>query len=240
MSWSPNVVESGRPAVWGHRGASHAERQNSPAAFDQAYAWGASGVELDIRRTADDQLVVHHDADLEDGRLIIDLAAADLPDYVPTLAWVLDGWKDRTVNIEVKSDDKDKDYDPDYPVIDLLLGVLADADEGPTPAGHIVTSFDKQVIDRIRVADTSRPTGLITYSPLAGRGLGKLAEEGHVAVMAGSMIARGGFMKKARAAGLFVGVWTVNEVDEMERLAELGVDAIMTDLPDLAIETYQR
>lgn len=239
MTWTQRAVEARNfPEVWGHRGASRAQRQNSPAAFDQAYEWGAAGVELDIRRTADAQLVVHHDADLEDGRLIIDTPAAELPDYVPTLAWVLERWQDRTVNIEVKSDEGDKDWDPEYPVVDLLADVLAAADESAAPVPHIVTSFDRRVITRMRAVDSDRPTGLITWSPLAGRQLRGLAEDGHVAVMAGSRIARAGFMKKAAEAELFVGVWTVNDVDEMTRLAQLGVHAIMTDLPDLALQTY--
>ena len=43
-------------------------------------------------------------------------------------------------------------------------------------------------------------------------------------------------LAEARALGLRVVVWTVNEVDEMLALARLGVDGIITDYPDRAIE----
>ena len=43
-------------------------------------------------------------------------------------------------------------------------------------------------------------------------------------------------LTEAHALGLRVVVWTVNEVDEMMALARLGVDAIITDFPDRAIE----
>ena len=50
--------------VIAHRGASRAERENTVAAFRRAAEMGADAVELDVRRTADGVLVVHHDAHL--------------------------------------------------------------------------------------------------------------------------------------------------------------------------------
>src|SRR4051794_36499575 len=47
--------------VLGHRGASAARPENTLAAFATALADGADGVELDVRRTLDGVLVVHHD-----------------------------------------------------------------------------------------------------------------------------------------------------------------------------------
>ena len=70
-------------------------------------------MELDVRRTADGVLVVHHDAHLADGRAIVELAAADLPDAVPTLAAALDACAGMGVNIEIKNNHPDPDLDPD-------------------------------------------------------------------------------------------------------------------------------
>ena len=47
-------------------------------------------------------------------------------------------------------------------------------------------------------------------------------------------------MEIARALGLTVSCWTVDEREEMLRLAALGVDAILTDRPDLLAETLGR
>ena len=44
-------------------------------------------------------------------------------------------------------------------------------------------------------------------------------------------------MAEAHALGLRVVVWTVNEVEDMLALARLGVDGIITDYPDRALET---
>lgn len=45
-----------------------------------------------------------------------------------------------------------------------------------------------------------------------------------------------GLVDDAHAAGLPVAVWTVNEPEDMARLAKFGVDAIVTDYPDIAAE----
>ena len=50
------------PLVIAHRGASREAPENTPAAFEAAIAVGADAVELDVRRTADGELVVHHNA----------------------------------------------------------------------------------------------------------------------------------------------------------------------------------
>ena len=50
------------PLVIAHRGASRDAPANTPAAFEAAIAVGADAVELDVRRTADGVLVVHHNA----------------------------------------------------------------------------------------------------------------------------------------------------------------------------------
>ena len=70
--------------VIAHRGASKAFPENTVAAFRGAAAMGADMVELDVRRTADGYLVIHHDARLPDGRVIYDLRARELPPRCPT------------------------------------------------------------------------------------------------------------------------------------------------------------
>ena len=59
-----------RPLVLGHRGASAGAPENTVAAFTRARELGADGVELDVRRTADGVLVVHHDPDVRGVGLI--------------------------------------------------------------------------------------------------------------------------------------------------------------------------
>ena len=69
------------PAVIAHRGASRAERENTVAAYRRAGEMGADAVELDVRRTTDGVLVVHHDPHLGDGRLIAAARAGEPVDW---------------------------------------------------------------------------------------------------------------------------------------------------------------
>ena len=82
------------PLVLGHRGASAAAPENTLAAFARARELGADGVELDVRRTADGVLVVHHDPEVDgfgaDRRRSRSQSSAPRMPSVPTLAEALD------------------------------------------------------------------------------------------------------------------------------------------------------
>ena len=67
------------PLVFGHRGASAVAPENTILAFARARELGADGVELDVRRTADDVLVVHHDPHVDGFGVIFDHTFAALP-----------------------------------------------------------------------------------------------------------------------------------------------------------------
>ena len=67
------------PTVIAHRGAREAARENTLPAFRLAREFGAEWVELDARRTADGVVVVHHDAQLADGRVLAELTVDELP-----------------------------------------------------------------------------------------------------------------------------------------------------------------
>ena len=76
--------------VIGHKGAAGLAPENSLEAFRMAREVGADGVELDVRRTADGALAVHHDPTLGDGRRLMDVATGELPAGIATLPPVLD------------------------------------------------------------------------------------------------------------------------------------------------------
>jgi len=118
-----------RPTVIAHRGACRRAPENTVAAFELARELGSDWVELDVRRTADGALAVHHDAALADGRLIVDLAASDLPPDVPGLGAALDACRGMGVNIEIKNAPVDADFDPDRTLAGDVVALLADRGE---------------------------------------------------------------------------------------------------------------
>src|SRR2546423_3094996 len=97
--------------ILGHRGASAHRPENTLDAFLEARRLGADGVELDVRRTADDALAIHHDATLPDGRRLIDLTVAQLPGSVPLLEAALEVCEGLTVNVEIKNASQEPDFD---------------------------------------------------------------------------------------------------------------------------------
>ena len=61
------------------------EKENTLAAFRRARRMGADAVELDVRRTADGAMAIHHDAALADGRLICETDSSALTGLVSFL-----------------------------------------------------------------------------------------------------------------------------------------------------------
>ena len=73
--------------IFGHRGASAHAHENSVAAIRLTAAQGAHGVELDVRRTADGVLVVHHDAQLSPARCVKSNGARVKKRAIGEMAW---------------------------------------------------------------------------------------------------------------------------------------------------------
>lgn len=106
-----------RTKIWAHRGSSHTFIENSMAAFKQAIADGADGVELDVQRTKDGKLAVFHDENLKrltglDKHLweisweeLQTLTIGETAEKIPSLEEVLTFFKgtDLTLNIELKN-----------------------------------------------------------------------------------------------------------------------------------------
>ena len=103
------------PSVLAHRGANRMAPENTLQAFIAAGALGADGVELDVHRTADGALVVHHDAAARGLGVLAERPAAEIrtarPE-IPTLEEALEACTGMLVNIEVKNLPGDADYDP--------------------------------------------------------------------------------------------------------------------------------
>ncbi len=119
--------------MYGHGDDTPGNELNSLPSFQRARAAGANGVELDVRRTADDALVVVHDPSLRDVRQIAELPSAALPPEIPTLEQVLDICRGLTVNLEIKNYPRDPGFDSSQRVTKLVLDLLEAAAGATTP-----------------------------------------------------------------------------------------------------------
>jgi glycerophosphoryl diester phosphodiesterase len=216
--------------VIAHRGASRARRENTVAAFETARSLGADAVELDVRRTSDGVLVVHHDARLDGGAAIVDTPRADLPSHVPDLHTALDACRGMWVNVEIKNDPSEPDFDATDAVADEVIAALASRHE---PDRWLISSFRWETIERCRSIDPAIRTAWLTTA-VPPDAVDRLHAAGHSALHPWYGFVGEDLVAAAHGAGLTVNVWTCDDPDEMKRLAGFGIDGICTNVPDVA------
>ena len=244
-SYDAEVPASVPTQVWAHRGARRQAPENTVAAFARALELGADGVELDARHTADDIVVVHHDAAARGLGLLAERSFAEVraarPD-LPTLDEALDASRGGLVNVELKCLPGEPDYDAGHPLVPFVVDVL-------TRRAHrddvLISSFDLEALTRARDADPKTPTALLTLSGFdPDVALGLVADGGHAALhphlRALHGTRAGAVAERAHQRGVQLHVWTVNGASRVRRLSTAGVDAVITDEPDVALRALNR
>jgi glycerophosphoryl diester phosphodiesterase len=222
--------------VMAHRGASRAERENTSEAFARAVAMGADAVELDVRRTNDGALVVHHNPHLPDGRVIGQLLVGELPDHVPTLSEALDACVGVWVNVEIKNDASEPDFDPTDRIADAVIAALLDRDENHR---WLISSFRLETVDRCRALAPEIRTAWLCVDVPEGT-IDRMVRRGHVAIHPWFAVVTEALVIEAHASGVQINTWTVDAPDDLRRLAEWGVDGVCTNVPDIALEVLGR
>jgi glycerophosphoryl diester phosphodiesterase len=231
--------------------------ENTLLAMRLAVEAGVDALETDVRLTADGQLVLAHDADLArttDGAGAVQNATLaelraldagywftdghgrypfrDLGLRMPTLVELCE-LLDRIaphvlVNIELKTETDSS--------TERVTAALADWLRATASAERVLlSSFDAAALARLRAICPAAPTALLVgqdvplddalAATLAG---GHCALHPHHSAVTGASRA---VLERARAAGVAVNVWTINDAARMRELAELGVDGIMSDDP---------
>ena len=227
--------------VIAHRGASARFVENTLDAFRGAVDQGADGVELDVRRTADGHLAISHDDTLPDGTVVVDVPFTALPSSVTDLPQALDACRSLSVvNIEIKNWPEDKDFDPTEQVAEAVVGVLQERDE-LADGRALVSSFHLPTIDRVHELAPGLATGwLLGLVDNPHDLVQRAAERGHVAVHPHHVFVNEDFVRIAHDAGVAVNTWTCDEPERIRWLADLGVDAVITNTPDVALQALGR
>lgn len=232
-----------RPLVIGHRGANRQAPENTLEAFELAVQQGADGVELDVRLTADDHMVIVHDRTLErltngqDSRAIEDVAFAELSrldlrkSSVPELGAVV-SWaagNDVLVNVELKHDVRNQTA--------LITRVLEAFDTAPRVVPRLLLScFDARVVWALVRRVPSVPVAWILHDrPFGPRRLHGWKRLGAVAVHPEHRLCTEHRMSVWNQEGAWVGPWVVNAPTEAVALAAQGVNAVFTDEPAIVL-----
>jgi glycerophosphoryl diester phosphodiesterase len=217
------------PVLCGHRGSGRGHAENTLPSFRAAVAAGLRWVEVDARLSAGDVLVARHDPELEDGRRVIDVPAAEtglmrvdelLADLPPQVA----------VNVDVKSSLEDALRPRERTTAALAAALLRDAGRP-----LLVTSFDPAALLIVREHAPELPLGLLTWTRFPLRKAVAAAAQLGLQVVTANVESFGDDARRAvrvaHEAGLEVGAWCPAP-DERDALLAIGVDCLVIDLED--------
>lgn len=229
------------PLIFAHRGSSAEAPENTMAAFRLAVEQGADGLELDIHMSRDGHLVVIHDETLQRTTrargLVVQRTAAELartdagkrfPAYkgepVPRLEEVLELAKDEglLVNIELKIGR--------MPYFCMEEEAIKQVRRFRLEQQAIFSSFERAQLVRLKTLAPDIETAVLYRRMLPAPveyacSLGASALHPHYQIVTPEMVAA------AHRSGLAVRPYTVDKQRNMRWLAELGVDALITNVP---------
>ena len=247
--YQPKPVPEHRPYVVAHRGISGTFPENTLAAFTCACETpGIDMIELDVRLTKDDQVLVLHDRTLQRtstgngaarGYSVDEIKEFDAGSWfdpsfaeerIPTLHEVLalvD--KRRWINIELKSDF----FFPEKHEL-LEHKVLQTVREHGYQDHVLYSSFNHRMVAAMKRLDPRARTGVLySFYRDYGRMPSKLARRvgAEVFVCAKHELTRR-MVDDARQSGLAVYVYTLNSTAAIGKMIEMGVDGILSDIAD--------
>ena len=255
----------GRPQVVAHRGSSFTNPEHTLAAYVRALDEGADALECDVRLTSDGHLVCVHDRTLERvtgtrGSVVstmrldqldeLDFGSwknpwADLDDEAPDMD--VDAKKVLTMRRLLETV---RDYDR---TVDLAIET-----KHPTRYAGLVERSLVQLLDEFGWAGRGSPARVMSFSRRALTRVKKLAPDlevvylmyrQHALVLARELngfdwIAGPGIellrenptgIRRLSRLGRRVHVWTVNTEQDIDLCLELGVEAVITDRPNMAL-----
>ena len=228
------------PQVLAHRGASAVEFENTLLAFHRAKEIGAHAVELDVRLCQSGEMIVHHNPALGDGRQINLLNKGELPSHVCTLEEALDACEGMWVNIEIKNDPSEPDFDPTEMLADKVAAMLRGRG---APDQWLVSSFRRQTIDAMHASWPELPTAWLTMTvddAQAENVAAELRASGHSALHPFVKTLTRHVIDTMHLHGLSVNTWTIDDPARMAELLEWGIDGLCTNKPDVALEVIAR
>ena len=214
--------------ILGHRGAAQVPENTIPS-FEKAFELGADGFELDVRKTADGQLIVVHGS-VVGGRAVQSSTYEQLRKLprgfeVPLLKDVLEKFgRQAHLYIELKTPGLEQE------TVDLIRA-------SGNPAKTLVLAFQPQTLTKVHELFPDLALGFI-YSRTQDK------ERRHncpidVLIPQFKLVSRE-LIEEVHSEGLTVVPFTVNEVSEIKRLLQLGVDGFITDHPEKVAKVIGR
>ncbi len=217
----------------GHRGAAELEPENTRLSIQKAIDLGVDQVEIDVHLTRDQHLVVIHDATVDrttDGQgAVADFTLVEIKrldagkgERIPTLQEVIDLVRGKVVlQIELKGPD-------------TAEPVVRTVEQNNIENEVLLTSFVHERLREARQLNPSLALGALWSNPPADaceQAIDMGAEAIHIQYQ--NIDAQ--LVQKAHAHGLMIRAWNPDTVEEIQRVIDLGVDAVGSNRPDLLI-----
>ena len=236
--------------IYGHRGAKGEAPENTLVSFEQCLQHGVRRCELDLHLSRDGELMVIHDPTLKrtTGRRgkVVQHDADELVNYdareggpgwktpcpIPRLSELFEKCDFEHWQLEVKSASRVR-------AARTVMAIKELAEQHRLLDHITVTSSSREVLRALNRLAPEISRGLVAeynwLDPL------KVARQYGCSLLALKWtLCTPERLEKARKQGLHVSVWTVNEPALMRRLADFGVDSLITDYPGLAVSTLTR
>lgn len=240
--------------IFAHRGYSGVYPENTMLAFREAHATGCGAIELDCHLTADGEIVIIHDElldrttnmsgpvglhtleQLQTANAAIN-AEGDHPfQAIPTFEeyceWV--SGTELLTNVEIKTD-----FVP-YPNIEEKIW--------ETVSRHhledrvLFSCFNHLSLRVMHDLAPEAPLGALVWEQGGARAF--LADyctrHGFTAWHPSASLVTPDIVAECHAAGIEINVWTIDDVETFERMYEMGVDGIITDYPEAALQWLAR
>jgi glycerophosphoryl diester phosphodiesterase len=233
-------------AVMAHRGASFYAPENTMPAFELAKELGADGIELDVQLTKDGKLVVIHDDEVDrtsngHGRVSEmsygELCALDFSagkdgyknTKIPLLEEVFEfaSREGIFVNVEIKDDSCAKTFH--------IADKVIEAEKKYNMTGNVTySSFNHYILRYLKNISQDIPVSILYVGGFVDiwEYAKKLDCDGihpHYSALADKNI-----ILECHKLGIKVRPWTVDSEEQMKFALDLGVDSLITNLPDLA------
>src|SRR5262245_52764423 len=242
--------------VYAHRGGSALRPENTIVAFDHGLSLGADGLEFDVHLSRDGVVMVHHDTTLErttSGRGPLAALTADelsrldagyhfqgcrgAAGGVPRLDEVLRRYPGARFTLELKANEPELAHR----TIDAIRAAAAIDRAALGSFGTRVLRAARDYEPAIRTGSSREETRLALYRSWVYWPVRHPPyHEYQVPEVAGTTrVVSPRFVKYAHDAGLAVKVWTVDDEHDMRRLLGWGVDAIISDRPDVAVQVVK-
>ena len=217
----------------GHRGAAELEPENTRLSIQKAIDLGVDQVEIDVHLTRDQHLVVIHDATVDrttDGQgAVADFTLEEVKrldagkgERIPTLQEVIDLVRGKVVlQIELKGPD-------------TAEPVVRTVEQNNIESEVLLTSFVHERLREARQLNPSLALGALWTNPptdACEQAIDMGAEAIHIQYQ--NIDAQ--LVQKAHAHGLMIRAWNPDTVEVIQRVIDLGVDAVGSNRPDLLI-----